>query len=113
MDKRRTGPGLLRAWRGAQEPKLSQRALAALLTDTHQSQVVLWEKDDVSERPDRARALELQALSKGAVPASAWGYTPEEIERVLAAIAFQPTREGIGHTSNDFVGPRDTTGMGV
>jgi hypothetical protein len=98
----------MRAWREAQVPKLTQRGLAAQMKGAPQSQIALWEKEDAPERPDLARALELQAISRGEVPAPLWGYTTEEIERVLAAAAFQPMREGIGHTSSDFAGPRDS-----
>lgn len=95
MNTQRTGPGLLRGWREAQG--FSQRKLAQQLDGVHQPQVVQWEDEESDERPNLARALELQAVSKGDVPAASWGYTEEQIARVLRAAEF-----GAAHTASDF-----------
>lgn len=97
-DTTKTGPLLCRTWREAQTSKLSQRALARRMDNVHQSQVAQWEDEDSTERPNIARALELQALSEGAIPATAWGYSEEQVARVLAAAQFQPA----AHTASDF-----------
>jgi len=89
----------MRAWREAQVPKLTQRGLAAQMKGAHQSQIALWEKEDAPERPDLARALELQAISRGEVPAPLWGYTTEEIERVLAEETERMAREDLKQMS--------------
>ena len=114
MDTSRSGAALLKAWRKA-NGEISQRELAEKMADLRQPSIAQWETEGPNPvRPSLTRALELQALTKGEVPATSWGYTEEQVERVLAAAAFQPVREGIGHTSNDFAGPRDSiAGVGV
>lgn len=80
-----TGPELTRAWRT--RAGLSQGELGAMI-GVAQSIVSLCEKG--ARMLTLLQALALQGVSKGEVPATSWGYTPEEITRVLAAAAFQP-----------------------
>lgn len=51
-----------------------------------QSYVSLLEADE--RCPELALALIIQAVSEGAVPATAWGYSEDEVARVLAAGAY-------------------------
>jgi hypothetical protein len=79
-----TGGNLLRTWRGTR----SQGVIAEALR-VKQSYVSLLEAD--GRCPDLALALVIQAVSEGDVPATAWGYSEEEVARVLAAGAFGPS----------------------
>ncbi len=70
---------LLRAWRAS--AKVSQAKLAEIF-GIKQPAVAIWE---TRGRPQLANALALQALTHGAVPATAWGYSEERIAQVLSA----------------------------
>lgn len=76
---------------------MSQGRLAEAL-GVSQPAVAIWEG---SGRPDLSKALELQAMTAGAIPATAWGYTEEQVSRVLRAAKF-PALVGATHTASDF-----------
>lgn len=91
-----TARGALRVWRDG--AGLSQRELAERL-GLKQPAIAQWE---AGGRPDLAKALELQSLTEGRVPATEWGYTEEQVARVLRAARFPGS---IGHTASDFAPP--------
>lgn len=82
--------GALRVWRDG--AGLSQRELADRL-GLKQPAIAQWE---TGGRPDLAKALELQSLTEGHVPAVSWGYTDEQVERVLRAAKFPAPCEDLG-----------------
>lgn len=88
--------GALRVWRD--DAGLSQRELAEQL-GLKQPAIAQWE---TGGRPDLAKALELQSLTLGRVPATEWGYTEEQVARVLRAAQFPGS---LGHTASDFAPP--------
>ena len=91
-----TARGALRVWRD--DAGLSQRELAERL-GLKQPAIAQWE---AGGRPDLAKALELQSLTEGRVLATEWGYTEEQVARVLRAARFPGS---IGHTASDFAPP--------
>lgn len=88
---------LLRAWRD--ERGISQ-AEAAKDLGISQPAVAQWE---TKGRPLLLKALEVQGYTGGAVPATAWGYTEEQVERVrLAVERAVPPPVGSVFTASDF-----------
>ena len=81
------GRAQLRAWRKASD--LSQADLGERIR-LSQPAVAQWE---TSGRPSLTKALELQTVTDGAVPATSWGYTLEEIERIRVACGDRPAAE--------------------
>ena len=96
MDTPITGPDLTRAWRA--HVGLSQEELGAKL-GVAQSIVSFCEKG--TRLLTLPQALALQGVSKGAVPATSWGYSEEQVALVLAAAQF-PALSDLGHTASDF-----------
>ncbi len=83
-----TDPSVRSAFRVWRENAGLSQAKVALSLNLKQPAVAQWE---AGGRPDLAKALELQALTKGDVPASSWGYTEDQVEKVLRAAQFQTT----------------------
>lgn len=70
-----------------------------------------WQGWEEGVFPPADRAIKI-ATALGTTVEAIWGQLPDDAdEGPTKAPEFQPARGG--HTSNDFAGPRDTTGMGV
>lgn len=84
------GRELLRAWREATQvdgKKLTQGRLGNMLyPHTDNAVVCQWETDE-SRKPDLPRAVQIERISKGAVPASVWGYTADKVAAYVASAA--------------------------
>lgn len=98
MDATNTGQSLLASWR-AQHGKSQSAVARALVPPITQAAVSKWETDP-EQRPDLRRAVQLEGITGGAVPATAWGHPAEEIEALRAAFAFVAVPRDQG-TEND------------
>ncbi len=93
------GRTLLADWRARH--KKSQNDIArALVPSITQAAVSKWENGDEDQRPDLRRAVQLESLTAGDVPATSWGYPEHEINALRAAFVRPPGARG--HTANDF-----------
>ena len=98
MEPHPLGAALLKQWREARG--VFQTSIADAL-NIRQNTVSEWEKG--SRRPDLPNALRLAHHTEGAVAATAWGYSPEDVARFAAHSAFEdpqspanaPERESI------------------
>ena len=82
MEPHPLGAELLKQWREARG--VFQTSIADAL-NIRQNTVSEWEKG--SRRPDLPNALRLAHHTGGAVAATAWGYSPEDVARFVADMA--------------------------
>lgn len=82
MEPHPLGAALLKQWREARG--VFQTSIADAL-NIRQNTVSEWEKG--SRRPDLPNALRLERHTDGAVAATAWGYSPEDVARFVADMA--------------------------
>lgn len=82
MEPHPLGAELLKQWREARG--VFQTSIADAL-NIRQNTVSEWEKG--SRRPDLPNALRLAHHTDGAVAATAWGYSPEDVARFVADMA--------------------------
>lgn len=77
------GPALLRAWRG-------KRSQAVIAHDLGISQSLLSQREDGTRKVPLGDALLIQAVTEGAIPATAWGHSEEAVALALSAGDYPP-----------------------
>lgn len=82
MEPHPLGAELLKQWREARG--VFQTSIADAL-NIRQNTVSEWEKG--SRRPDLPNALRLERHTDGAVGATSWGYSPEDVARFVDDMA--------------------------
>lgn len=75
------GHRLLRKWRAAHDA--SQASVAAQLTPKVTQPAVLRWESGFPARPSLSAAVQLERITSGDVPATAWGYPKADVDAVL------------------------------